>query len=36
LHEQAVLGVLGASVIAAVFGYLWLRAVLPARRQMHG
>ena len=36
LYEEAVLGVLGASVIAAVLGYLWLRAVLPARRQMHG
>ena len=35
LYEEAVLGVLGASVIAAVLGYLWLRAVLPARRQMH-
>jgi NhaA family Na+:H+ antiporter len=36
LYDEAVLGVLGASVIAAVLGYLWLRAVLPARRQMHG
>jgi NhaA family Na+:H+ antiporter len=36
LNEEAVLGVLGASVIAAVLGYLWLRAVLPARRQVHG
>jgi NhaA family Na+:H+ antiporter len=36
LFDEAVLGVLGASVIAAVLGYLWLRAVLPARRQMHG
>jgi NhaA family Na+:H+ antiporter len=35
LYEEAVLGVLSASVIAAVLGYLWLRAVLPARRQMH-
>ena len=35
LYDEAVLGVLGASVIAALVGYLWLRAVLPARRQMH-
>jgi Na+:H+ antiporter, NhaA family len=35
LYDEAVLGVLGASVIAAMLGYLWLRAVLPAR-QMHG
>ena len=34
LYEEAVLGVLGASLVAAVLGYLWLRAVLPARRQM--
>jgi uncharacterized protein YbjT (DUF2867 family) len=32
LYDEAVLGVLAASVIAAVLGYLWLRAVLPARR----
>ena len=31
LYEEAVLGILGASVIAAVLGILWLRAVLPAR-----
>ena len=36
MYEEAVLGVLGASVIAAVLGYLWLRAVLPARGQVHG
>ncbi len=29
-YDEAVLGVLGASVIAAVLGWLWLRAVLPA------
>jgi NhaA family Na+:H+ antiporter len=29
-YDAAVLGVLCASVIAAVVGYLWLRAVLPA------
>ena len=30
-YEEAVLGVLGASVIAAVLGWCWLRAVLPDR-----
>jgi NhaA family Na+:H+ antiporter len=30
-YEQAVLGVLGGSLVAAVLGYLWLRAVLPPR-----
>ncbi|WP_119717196.1 Na+/H+ antiporter NhaA [Cognatilysobacter tabacisoli] len=30
-YEQAVLGILGASVAAALVGYAWLRAVLPAR-----
>jgi NhaA family Na+:H+ antiporter len=28
-YEEAVLGVLAASVCAAVLGMLWLRAVLP-------
>jgi NhaA family Na+:H+ antiporter len=32
-YEEAVLGILGASVIAAVLGYVWLRAVLPPRVQ---
>ena len=36
LYEQAVLGVLGASVIATLLGYLWLRVVLPARTQADG
>ena len=31
LYEEAVLGILGASVIAALLGFLWLRAVLPAK-----
>jgi len=32
LHfDEAVLGVLGASVVAAGLGFAWLRAVLPAR-----
>ncbi|MFD0738938.1 Na+/H+ antiporter NhaA [Lysobacter koreensis] len=30
-YEEAVLGILAASVIAAVVGFAWLRAVLPAR-----
>ncbi|MGH8075881.1 MAG: Na+/H+ antiporter NhaA [Lysobacter sp.] len=30
-YGEAVLGILGASVIAAIIGYVWLRAVLPAR-----
>ena len=33
-YEEAVLGVLVASVIAAILGMLWLRAVLP--RAAHG
>ncbi|HEY0503284.1 MAG TPA: Na+/H+ antiporter NhaA [Lysobacter sp.] len=32
LYEEAVLGVLLASVIAAVVGYAWLRMALPARQ----
>jgi Na+:H+ antiporter, NhaA family len=28
-YEQAVLGVLGGSLVAAILGYLWLRVVLP-------
>jgi Na+:H+ antiporter, NhaA family len=32
LYEESVLGILGASVLSAVLGYFWLRAVLPARR----
>ncbi|HVR82086.1 MAG TPA: Na+/H+ antiporter NhaA [Luteimonas sp.] len=36
LYEEAVLGVLGASVIAALLGYVWLRVVLPARSQADG
>ena len=31
LYAEAVLGILGASVLAAVVGFVWLRAVLPAR-----
>ena len=31
LYEEAVLGVLGASVISALLGFLWLRAVLPPK-----
>ena len=31
LYAEAVLGILGASVLAAVVGLVWLRAVLPAR-----
>jgi len=30
-YEEAVLGILGASLLSAVVGYFWLRAVLPAR-----
>ena len=30
--EASVLGVLCASVVSAVIGYLWLLAVLPAKR----
>ena len=30
-YEESVLGILGASVIAAVLGFLWLRAALPAQ-----
>ena len=35
-HEEAVLGILGASVIAALLGYVWLRAVLPPPVQAGG
>ena len=31
LYEGAVLGILGASVVAAVLGFAWLRMVLPVR-----
>ncbi|HET6436389.1 MAG TPA: Na+/H+ antiporter NhaA [Xanthomonadaceae bacterium] len=30
-YEEAVLGVLGGSLVSAVLGYAWLRTVLPAR-----
>ncbi|RNF84404.1 Na+/H+ antiporter NhaA [Montanilutibacter psychrotolerans] len=30
-YDGAVLGILGASLLAAVIGFAWLRAVLPAR-----
>ncbi|HEY0661376.1 MAG TPA: Na+/H+ antiporter NhaA [Lysobacter sp.] len=30
-YDEAVLGILAASVLSAVLGYLWLRAVLPTR-----
>jgi len=30
-YEEAVLGVLGGSVVSALLGYAWLRAVLPTR-----
>jgi NhaA family Na+:H+ antiporter len=30
-YEEAVLGILAASLIASVLGMAWLRAVLPAR-----
>jgi NhaA family Na+:H+ antiporter len=30
-YDEAVLGILGASVLAAVLGFAWLRAVLPER-----
>jgi Na+:H+ antiporter, NhaA family len=30
-YEASVLGILGASVVSAVAGFVWLRAVLPAR-----
>jgi len=36
LYEEAVLGILGASLLSAVIGYFWLRAVLPARGGAHG
>jgi NhaA family Na+:H+ antiporter len=29
-YDESVLGILGASVLSAVLGYLWLRLVLPA------
>jgi hypothetical protein len=28
-YDEAVLGILGASVLSALLGYLWLRMVLP-------
>ncbi|WP_201025511.1 Na+/H+ antiporter NhaA [Lysobacter capsici] len=31
LYEEAVLGILGASLLSAVIGFGWLRAVLPVR-----
>jgi NhaA family Na+:H+ antiporter len=31
-YDESVIGVLGASVVAAVLGYGWLRATLPAKR----
>jgi len=31
LYDAAVLGILGASVISALIGYVWLRLTLPAR-----
>ena len=31
-YDESVLGILGASVLAAVLGFAWLRAVLPERR----
>lgn len=36
LYEEAVLGILGASLLSAVIGYVWLRAVLPARGVAQG
>ncbi|WP_363800613.1 Na+/H+ antiporter NhaA [Lysobacter firmicutimachus] len=30
-YDEAVLGILGASLLSALIGYFWLRAVLPAR-----
>jgi NhaA family Na+:H+ antiporter len=36
LAEASVLGVLCASVIAAIAGYLWLRITLPARSASAG
>ncbi|WP_394539959.1 Na+/H+ antiporter NhaA [Lysobacter enzymogenes] len=36
LYEEAVLGILGASLLSAVIGYAWLRAVLPARGGAQG
>jgi NhaA family Na+:H+ antiporter len=30
-YEEAVLGVLLASLVSALAGYLWLRATLPVR-----
>ncbi|QNP41468.1 Na+/H+ antiporter NhaA [Lysobacter solisilvae (ex Woo and Kim 2020)] len=31
-YEESVLGILAGSVLSALLGYFWLRAVLPARR----
>ncbi|MBN7135147.1 Na+/H+ antiporter NhaA [Lysobacter enzymogenes] len=36
LFDEAVLGILGASLLSAVIGYFWLRAVLPARGGAQG
>jgi Na+:H+ antiporter, NhaA family len=33
-YDASVLGILGASVISAIAGFFWLRAVLPARRDV--
>jgi NhaA family Na+:H+ antiporter len=33
-YEEAVLGVLAASLLSAVVGYVWLRATMPARARM--
>ena len=33
-YEEAVLGVLAASVVSAIVGYLWLRATMPARTRV--
>jgi len=34
-YDESVLGILGASVLSALLGYLWLRLVLPARHADH-
>lgn len=36
LFDEAVLGILGASLLSATVGYAWLRAVLPARGGTQG
>ena len=33
LYEESVLGILGASVLSALLGFLWLRAVLPSQHE---